>query len=115
MLRAKFPGTPVCVAAESIGSGPAAMLSAADQPPDKLVFIVPFDDLKSVGKINAVIVPMSVLLAGSWNNVRMRCMYHGPMDVFGAERGHRSSTCDHAQALAAPAAGEVSPYRRRPQ
>lgn len=33
LLRARFPGKPVCVAAESIGSGPAATLAAANPPP----------------------------------------------------------------------------------
>ena len=100
LLRAKFPGTPVCVAAESIGSGPAAMLGAADQPPDKLVFIVPFDDLKSVGKDHMRYMPMSVLLAGTWNNVDAVANYHGPIDVFGAERDEIIAV-RHAQALAA--------------
>ena len=50
LLRARFPGKPVCVAAESIGSGPASTLARAKIPPDKLVFIVPFDNLKSVAR-----------------------------------------------------------------
>ena len=44
-LRARFPGTPVCVAAESIGSGPASVLSAEQPAPDKIVYVVPFDTL----------------------------------------------------------------------
>lgn len=100
LLRAKFPGKRVCVAAESIGSGPAATLVAAEQPPDKLVFIVPFDDLKSVGKDHVPYAPMSLLLAGSWNNVESLAKYDGPMDVFGAERDEVIHV-RHAQALAA--------------
>jgi len=100
LLRARFPGKPVCVAAESIGSGPAATLVAASQPPDKLVFIVPFDDLKSVGKDHLPYAPMSLLLAGSWNNVESLAKYDGPVDVFGAERDQVINV-RHAQALAA--------------
>ena len=100
LLRAKFPGKPVCVAAESIGSGPAAMLGAAQQPPDKLVFIVPFDDLKSVAKDHVRYAPLSLLLAGAWNNVEAISGYHGPIDVFGAERDEIIHV-RHAQALAA--------------
>ncbi len=100
LLRAKFPGKPVCVAAESIGSGPAAMLGAANQPPDKLVFIVPFDDLKSVGKDHMRYMPMSLLLAGTWNNVEAVASYDGPIDVFGAEQDEVINV-RHAQALAA--------------
>jgi uncharacterized protein len=100
LLRAKFPGKPVCVAAESIGSGPAAMLGAAQLPPDKLVFIVPFDDLKSVGKDHIRYLPMSLVLAGTWNNLQALSSYHGPIDVFGAERDEIINV-RHAQALAA--------------
>ncbi len=100
LLRTRFPARPVCVAAESIGSGPAASLGAAIQPPDKLVFIVPFDDLKSVGKDHMPYAPMSLLLAGSWNNVESLAKYHGPMDVFGAEKDQVIGV-RHAQALAA--------------
>lgn len=100
LLRARFPGKPVCVAAESIGSGPAAMLGAANQPPEKLVFIVPFADLKSVGKDHMRYMPMSLLLAGSWNNVEALSSYNGPIDVFGAEQDEVINV-RHAQALAA--------------
>lgn len=100
LLRAKFPGKPVCVIAESIGSGPAAMLGGANQPPDKLVFVVPFDDLKSVGKDHVKYAPMGLLLAGTWNNVEAVAGYNGPMDVFGAEHDQVISV-RHAQALAA--------------
>jgi hypothetical protein len=99
-LRARFPGKPLCVAAESIGSGPASTLASVNPPPDKLVFLVPFDDLKSVGRDYLRYAPMSVLLAGSWNNVEALSNYHGPMDVFGAERDEVIEV-RHARALAA--------------
>jgi alpha-beta hydrolase superfamily lysophospholipase len=100
LLRATHPGKPVCVAAESIGSGPAATLGAMAPPPDKLVFIVPFADLKSVGKDYAPYAPMGLLLAGSWNNVEALARYDGPVDVFGAE-GDQVIDVRHARALAA--------------
>ena len=100
LLRERFPGKPVCVAAESIGSGPASMLAAASQPPDKLVYLVPFDDLKSVGKDHAKYAPIDLLLAGTWNNVEALANYQGPMDVFGARRDQVIDV-RHAQALAA--------------
>jgi hypothetical protein len=100
LLRAKFPGKPVCVVAESIGSGPAATLGGANPPPDKLVFFVPFADLKSVGKDYAPHAPMSLLLAGSWNNVESLARFDGPMEVFGAERDEVIHV-RHAQTLAA--------------
>lgn len=100
LLRARYAGRHVCVAGESIGSGPAATLGALPQSPDKLVFIVPFADLKSVGRDYSPHAPMGLLLAGSWNNVESLSNYQGPMEVFGAE-------CDtvidvrHARTLAA--------------
>lgn len=100
LLRKEFPGKPVCVAAESIGSGPAAMLGAASQPPDKLVLIVPFDDLKSVAKDHLRYLPTSLMLAGTWNNVEALAAYDGPIEVFGAQLDQVIDV-RHAQALAA--------------
>lgn len=97
-LRARFPGKPVCVVGESIGSGPASTLSSASPAPDKLVFLVPFDDLKSVARDH--VGYMSVLVTGGWNNVEALSNYHGPMDVFGAERDEVIDV-RHARALAA--------------
>jgi uncharacterized protein len=99
-LRARFPGVPVCVASESIGSGPASMLARESPPPDKLVLIVPFDDLRSVGRDHLAFLPMSLLLAGTWNNVESLAAYRGPIDVFGARRDEIIRV-SHAKALAA--------------
>jgi uncharacterized protein len=99
-LRAQFSGKPVCVAGESLGSGPASTLVAASPAPDKLVFIVPYEDLKSVARDYAPYAPLGLLLAGSWNNVEALSDYHGPMDVFGAERDEVIDV-RHARALAA--------------
>ena len=100
LLREKFPGRPVCVAAESIGSGPAATLGGASPAPDKLVFIVPFADLKSVARDHLSYLPTSLMLAGAWNNVEALSAYDGPVDVFGAQRDEVIDV-RHAQALAA--------------
>ena len=101
LLRAQYPGKPVCVAAESIGSGPASVLAREPRPPDKLVFLVPFDDLKSVARDHvSSSVPVGTILAGSWNNVEALGDYTGPMEVFGAERD-QVIPVDHARRLAA--------------
>ncbi len=97
-LRRKFPDIAVCVAAESIGSGPAAMLSREANPPDRIVLVVPFDDIKSVAR-NHVSLPVGVLLAGTWNNVEALNGYAGPLDVFGAEKD-TIIPVRHARALA---------------
>jgi len=100
LLRARFPGKPVCVAAESIGSGPASTLARAKIPPDKLVFIVPFDNLKSVAKDHMRYLPVGLLLAGSWDNVAALADFDGAMEVYGAENDEVIPV-GHARALAA--------------
>ena len=99
-LRARFPGTRVCVAAESIGSGPASVLSAEQPAPDKIVYVVPFDTLASVGKEHMSYLPVDLLLAGYWNNLESMKGYRGPVDIFGAERDGIIPV-KHAQSLAA--------------
>ncbi|HEU4779491.1 MAG TPA: hypothetical protein VFS58_06370 [Steroidobacteraceae bacterium] len=86
LLRARFSGKPVCVATESLGSGPGSTLAGLPQPPDKFVFIVPFADLKSLGRHHISWLPVGLILAGSWDNVETMAGYRGPVEVFGAER-----------------------------
>ena len=100
LLRTRFPGKPLCVAAESIGSGPASTLARAKVAPDKLVFIVPFDNLKSVAKDHVRYLPVGLLLAGSWDNVAALADYEGPIEVYGAERDEVIPV-GHARTLAA--------------
>jgi pimeloyl-ACP methyl ester carboxylesterase len=99
-LRARFPGKRIGVVGESLGSGPAAMLSRALPPPDKLVFIVPFDRLKSVAAEHAPRILVSTVLAGSWDNIDAVSKYRGPVEVFGAQNDEVIAV-RHAQALAA--------------
>jgi pimeloyl-ACP methyl ester carboxylesterase len=100
MLRTRFSGKPVCVAAESIGSGPASTLAQAKVPPAKLVFIVPFDNLKSVAKDHVRYLPVSLLLAGSWDNVAALANFDGAVEVYGAENDEVIPV-GHARALSA--------------
>ena len=86
LLRARFPDKPVCVVTESLGSGPGSTLAQLKQPPDKFVFIVPFDDLKSLGREHVPWLPTGLMLSGSWDNVESMKGFKGPVDVFGAER-----------------------------
>jgi len=99
-LRTRYPGRPVCVVAESLGSGPASTLAGAAPPPDKFVFIVPFDVLKSVAHDHVPYLPTSLILAGSWDNVESLKGFAGPIDVFGAEHDEVIAV-EHARKLAA--------------
>jgi len=99
VLRATYPGKRIGIVGESLGSGPAAMLSQASPPPDKLVFIVPFDRLKSVAADQAPRILARIVLAGSWDNIDAVAGYRGPVEVFGAENDEVIAV-RHARALA---------------
>jgi pimeloyl-ACP methyl ester carboxylesterase len=100
VLRAEFAGKPVCVAAESLGGGPASVLARLPNPPDKFVFIVPFDDVKSLAREHVSWLPTGLMLAGSWDNVESMAGFRGPVEVFGAERDGIIPV-QHARRLAA--------------
>jgi pimeloyl-ACP methyl ester carboxylesterase len=84
-LRDTYPRIPVCVVAESIGSGPASSLAGLSQPPDKVVLIVPFDRLSLVAEDHFPSFLVKLLLKDNWDNVDALSKYKGPVDVFGAE------------------------------
>jgi pimeloyl-ACP methyl ester carboxylesterase len=98
-LRARFPSAPVCVAAESIGSGPGSILARQSRPPDKFVFVVPFDRLKAVGRRHVPAVLAELLLLGSWDNVQALAGYRGPVEIYGAQRDEVIPV-SHAKSLA---------------
>ena len=99
LLRETFPNTPVCVVSESIGSGPACMLAAQTPPPDKIVLVVPFDDLKSVAAGHVPFLPTGLILRGSWDNIHSLSAYLGPVEIFGAEQDE-VIPIEHAKKLA---------------
>jgi uncharacterized protein len=84
-LRLRFPDRKVCVFGESLGSGPASMLSRETPPPDKIVLIVPFDDIPSVARGHVSYLPVGLIFAGTWNNVEALMDYRGPLEIYGAE------------------------------
>jgi uncharacterized protein len=85
VLIRTFPASSICVAGESIGSGPASMLATQPRPPDKIVLIVPFDTLKSVASEHFPLLPVGAILGESWDNVLSLSHYKGPIEIFGAE------------------------------
>ena len=99
LLRAMFPHTPVCVLGESIGSGPASLLSGLERPPDKLVLVVPFDKLSLVAKDHFPSLLVGLLLKNDWDNVKALVNYKGPVEIFGAA-GDDIIPVKHAIALA---------------
>ena len=99
-LRKAFPSKPVCVVGESIGTGPACSLAGEAQPPDKIVLIVPFDNLASVAQQHMPFLPVRLLLEDRWDNAEAMRAYRGPVDIFGAEND-QVIPVQHARALAA--------------
>jgi pimeloyl-ACP methyl ester carboxylesterase len=100
LLRDTFPKTPICVAGESIGSGPASMLANQPRPPDKIVLIVPFDKLTRVAADHVPFLPAGLILGSTWDNVRSLSSYRGPVEIFGAQQD-TVIPIKHARALAA--------------
>ncbi len=100
LLRAAYPNHPVCVAAESIGSGPAATLTKLTPKPDKLVLIVPFDRLSSVAEDHFPAFLVRLILKTDWDNAAMLSTFNGPVDIFGAQ-DDTIIPVPHAKALAA--------------
>lgn len=98
-LRARFPGKPVCIAGESLGSGPASMLSREQPAPDKIVLVVPFDRITDVARDHVRYLPVSLILMGTWDNIDALHGYTGPIEIFGAEKDEVIAV-KHARALA---------------
>ncbi len=98
-LRARFPGKPLCVAGESLGSGPASMLSRETPAPDKIVLVVPFDRITDVAHDHVSWLPVSLILMGTWDNIEALHGYTGPIEIFGAENDEVIAV-RHARALA---------------
>jgi uncharacterized protein len=106
LLRGQFPDTPVCVAGESIGTGPASWLGTRPRPPDKIVLIVPFDALAAVAKGHYPLLPVGLLLPDKWNNITALKNYGGPVEIFAA-KDDTVIPINHARALAASRPGMV--------
>lgn len=104
LLRATFPHIPVCVLGESIGSGPASLLTGLGRPPDKVVLVVPFDKLSLVAKDHFPSLLVGLLLTNDWDNAQALANYKGPVEIFGAA-GDDIIPVKHAIALAAAIPG----------
>lgn len=99
LLTAQFPDTPVCVASESIGSGPASFLATVPKPPEKIVLITPFDRLVDVAAHHYPFLPVRLMLYDSWDNIASLKEYKGELEIFGA-RSDTIIPVSHAEALA---------------
>jgi uncharacterized protein len=103
-LRETYAHIPVCVASESIGSGPASSLASLGQPPDKFVLLVPFDKLSLVAENHFPSFLVKLFLKDNWDNIESFSNYKGPVEIFGAE-SDTIIPVRHAKALAAAIPG----------
>ncbi len=83
-LRLRFPGKPMGVIGESIGSGPAAWLGSQLPAPDKIVLVVPFDRLERVAKGKFPYLPVEWVLRDKWDNGAALQDYGGELEIYGA-------------------------------
>jgi len=100
LLREKYPNTPLCVVGESLGSGPASLLATHPRPPEKLVLIVPYDELAKVASEHYPFLPVRLMLHDNWNNVAALASYQGPIEIY-AEKFDAVIPISHARSLAA--------------
>jgi uncharacterized protein len=98
-LRTLYPGLPLGVFGESLGSGPASYLCSLPAPPDRLVLAVPHDNLLSVAKEHIRFLPVGLLMRDKWDNVQALSSYKGPVLIFGALHDNVIPVT-HARALA---------------
>jgi hypothetical protein len=84
LLRTLYPGVPIGVIGESLGSGPASYLCSLPDPPARAVLIVPFDNLVSVASEHFPFLPVRLLMRDKWDNVTALAGYGGPLDIYGA-------------------------------
>ena len=100
ILRKRFPNHPLCVVGESLGTGPASLLAMSSLPPDKLILVVPYDELAKVAGEHYPFLPVRLILHDNWNNVTALSGYRGPLEIF-AETDDGVIPIAHAKALAA--------------
>ena len=84
-LCALYPSIPLNVLGESLGSGPASYLCTLPSAPARLVLMVPYDNLLSVGKEHIRFLPVGLLMRDKWDNVQSLSSYKGSVDIFGAQ------------------------------
>lgn len=99
LLREKFPKHPLCLVGESLGSGPACFLAGGPRPPDKLILIVPYDELARVAAEHYPFLPVRLILHDNWNNLAALANYCGALEIY-AEKFDTSIPIAHAQTLA---------------
>lgn len=98
-IRSVHGSIPVGVIGESIGSGPASLLAEEAPVPEKIVLLVPFDQLHRVAGSRFPWLPVKWLMRDQWDNVAALAKYTGPVEIYAA-RDDEVIPFRHAKALA---------------
>jgi uncharacterized protein len=98
-LRQEYPEKRIGVAGESIGSGPSCVLAMHATPPDKIVLLVPFDDLTAVAKEHMSFLPVGFIMGKTWDNAQAMAAFRGPVEIYAA-LDDRVIPMHHAKSLA---------------
>ncbi|MBK9796018.1 MAG: alpha/beta hydrolase [Holophagaceae bacterium] len=98
LARLRTEGAPIFLLGESLGSGVAAQVAAADPAAVAgLLLVTPFARMTEVAAWHYPIFPMGLLLRDRWNSLDAIRNYPGPVslliagrdEVVGAPQGHR--------------------------
>jgi len=82
-----FPGQPVTLVGESLGSGVAAQVAAnAAVRPAAVVLITPFASMTGVAQSRFPVLPVALLLQDRYDSARHIRAYHGPVRIMVADR-----------------------------
>ena len=80
-----YGASKICVLGESLGSGPASFLATTENPPARIVLVVPFDVLEDVAQEKFPYLPVGLIMLDRWNNIDALKSYQGRVDIYGAK------------------------------
>lgn len=84
-LRERFPDKPLGVVGESLGTGPACLLTNEPNPPEQLILVNPYESIAAVADAHASLLPSRLVFRGTWDNRRALAGYRGRVAIFSAE------------------------------
>lgn len=83
-LSKQYGQTSVHVLGESIGSGPASFLATLNNPPPRIVLVVPFDLIANVAQEKFPFLPVKLMLLDQWDNFESLRNYPNRLDIWAA-------------------------------
>jgi uncharacterized protein len=99
LLAMQYGRYSIHVLGESIGSGPASFLATMNNPPARIVLLVPFDLISNVAQEKFPFLPVKLMLLDQWNNIESLKNYSNRLDIWAATHDQVIPT-HHAKNLA---------------